>query len=390
MLIELGTGDRSTDPETTVLGRDLAGLADLLDVDHDIRFHQPGAQLHEQIGSTGKNPGRSVCGRQQRHGRIDRIGSKHPRVFLDCFFPAAHLDLLLGLEGRLHAKLSRADAAVGVGEVLPGFDGSAGRVFADTEEQIRQIADEDVTLLLNEGAGNALSGEEYRRRLRRATEPSTLGDDVRRLPYGSGSGFVNEHAPTHGFSFCARIGDNDKPVFRFIPTDDSWNPIDGPDGETVVTRQTLTALSAADPGAEAAERHLPEEAYEAAFDAWAIAKGDIEAEWARLADPKALQPRIPKALRDAVAFVGDHGEFLGNQEHTDLFERLNSVPSHRIERLVREIFNGDHSTRETVELLAGLAERENLQAAPPPPQIDPVHPAEINLVVWMAIAPPTR
>jgi hypothetical protein len=332
------------------------------------------------------NPMRIV----QRHGRIDRIGSKHPRVFLDCFFPAAHLDSLLGLEGRLHAKLSRADAAVGVGEVLPGFDGSAGRVFADTEEQIRQIADEDVTLLLNEGAGNALSGEEYRRRLRRATEPSTLGDDVRRLPYGSGSGFVNEHARTHGFSFCARIGDNDKPVFRFIPTDDSWNPTDGPDGQPIVTRQTLTALSAADPGAEATERHLPEEAYEAAFDAWAVAKKDIESEWARLADPKALQARIPKALRDAVAFVGDHGEFLGNQEQNDLFERLNSVPSHRVERLVREILNGDHSDRETVELLAGLAERENLQAAPPPPQIDPVHPAEIKLVVWMAIAPPTR
>lgn len=43
------------------------------------------------------NPMRIV----QRHGRIDRIGSKHARVYLDSFFPSRNLDHLLGLEERL-------------------------------------------------------------------------------------------------------------------------------------------------------------------------------------------------------------------------------------------------------------------------------------------------
>src|SRR5690606_23591995 len=129
------------------------------------------------------------------------IGSKHPRIHLDCFFPARHLDQLLELEALLHRKLAQADAAVGVGDVLPGFSGSQTRVFADTHDQIRQLADEDVTVL--DGGPGALSGEEYRRRLRSATQPSTLADEVQGLPWGSGSGFVSTTSLTNGFAFCA-------------------------------------------------------------------------------------------------------------------------------------------------------------------------------------------
>ena len=43
------------------------------------------------------NPMRIV----QRHGRIDRIGSKHDYVHLGLFFPAERLDELLELEERL-------------------------------------------------------------------------------------------------------------------------------------------------------------------------------------------------------------------------------------------------------------------------------------------------
>ena len=37
----------------------------------------------------------------QRHGRIDRIGSPHNRVFLRTIFPAERLDQLLKLEQRI-------------------------------------------------------------------------------------------------------------------------------------------------------------------------------------------------------------------------------------------------------------------------------------------------
>ena len=61
------------------------------------------------------NPMRIV----QRHGRIDRIGSKHDYVHLGLFFPAERLDELLEFEERLERKLALADAP-SVGEVLPG------------------------------------------------------------------------------------------------------------------------------------------------------------------------------------------------------------------------------------------------------------------------------
>ena len=49
------------------------------------------------------NPMRLV----QRHGRIDRIGSPHNRVFLRTIFPVDRLDRLLNLEQRILAKIGR-------------------------------------------------------------------------------------------------------------------------------------------------------------------------------------------------------------------------------------------------------------------------------------------
>jgi hypothetical protein len=332
------------------------------------------------------NPMRIV----QRHGRIDRIGSNHPYVFLDCFFPAAHLDRLLNLEERLHNKLARADAAIGVGEVIPGFDGSEGRSFFDKKDQLLRLRNEDVNVLLEEGGGSALSGEEYRHRLRKATETSTLGHDVQNLPYGSGSGFVSNSIHMRGYSFCARVGSNDKPVFRFVPTDEDWNPIVAlVEGEPTadIYRETLTALSAADPGSESVERHLTDDAYQGAFAAWEVAHRDISAEWGELTDPASFAPVVRKALRDAANLVGDHGAFLGQREQEDLFQRLHTVPSARVERSIREILNGGHAPREAVKQIAEIADNENLQVPLPPPKIEPVHDAEINLVCWMAVEP---
>jgi superfamily II DNA or RNA helicase len=80
------------------------------------------------------NPMRLV----QRHGRIDRIGSEHAEVFIRCYFPDRHLEALLGLEERLQRKLKQAAAAVGVGQVLPGF---AGRevTFTETRGEIDRL-----------------------------------------------------------------------------------------------------------------------------------------------------------------------------------------------------------------------------------------------------------
>lgn len=150
------------------------------------------------------NPMRIV----QRHGRVDRIGSKHDYVYLGLFFfPAERLDALLELEARLESKLALADAAVGAGEVLPGRGPGHEVNLADD-----RVIDEFEKLLDAGGSSASLSGEEYRRRLFGAfnMEP-VLKSDVLSLPHGSGSGFVNPVVRGNGYVFCVKIGKSAKP-----------------------------------------------------------------------------------------------------------------------------------------------------------------------------------
>ena len=62
------------------------------------------------------NPMRLV----QRHGRIDRIGSRHARSTSGASFPSSNLDELLGLEETIERKIAYAAVSVGVGEGPPG------------------------------------------------------------------------------------------------------------------------------------------------------------------------------------------------------------------------------------------------------------------------------
>ena len=86
------------------------------------------------------NPMRLV----QRHGRIDRIGSPHLRVFMRTIFPADQLDRLLKLEQRILNKLAMAAASVGV--VAP-IEGAAHgtQVFTETRGEIEKLLKEDAS-----------------------------------------------------------------------------------------------------------------------------------------------------------------------------------------------------------------------------------------------------
>jgi hypothetical protein len=323
------------------------------------------------------NPMRIV----QRHGRIDRIGSKHDYVHLGLFFPAERLDALLELESRLETKLALADAAVGAGEVLPGRGPGHEVNLADDE-----VTDEFEKLLDTGGSSASLSGEEYRRRLYDAfnMEP-LLKADVLGLPYGSGSGFVNPVVQGNGYVFCIKIGDSDKPWFRYVPATDDWSIRHTDEGSPIVSSDTLIALRVADPQNTVAERWVPAEVYDKAFDAWEVARDSVYTTWKELTDPNAFQPDLPLSFRDAYSLVLRRGGYLGKDSQIAIANRLRSVPSAKVSRQVRGSLNQGRTDEERIKLITEVLDEAGITAPPPREPLPDVEEHEVRLVTWMAV-----
>jgi hypothetical protein len=327
------------------------------------------------------NPMRIV----QRHGRIDRIGSRHETVRLGLFFPEDNLDTLLHLQETLDRKLAQAEAAVGVGNVLPGRRAGREVVLTDTLEEIRRLHAEDPALLESRGSSAALSGEEYRRRLSTAFLDPFVKGDVERLPFGSGSGFVNPRVTGNGYVFCAKVGTHSQPWFRYVPVDESWQVLVDDLGQGLVVDDTLVSLVAADPLAPTTVREVSAVAYDGAFDAWELAKSDVLSSWRVLTDARNLMPTPPKAVREAFRLVTSSGSFLGVDEQRDLLQRLNSVPSSKVEAAIRAAVNAEGSDEKRIELLRQTVLDAGLQPAAPVKPLPPVSESEVRLVVWMAV-----
>jgi superfamily II DNA or RNA helicase len=325
------------------------------------------------------NPMRLV----QRHGRIDRIGSRHREVFLRCFFPDQHLEALLGLEERLQRKLKQAAAATGIGIVLPGV---AAReiTFTETREEIERLRAEEATLF-EEGGASALSGEEYRRRIERAFTNPLTKQTVLSLPWGSGTGYTRLGADP-GLAFCVRIGDHPKPWFRYVPLNSDLTVQVDPTGKPIVVDDTLACLAASDPTDVDTPPVLTDEMYQAAFDAWAAAKSHIHAAWMFNADPANLTRPVPRVMRDAAELVRTHGQHLGDLQD-DLVDRLEAPYAPRILRLVRDELRREDGDRNKVDRLLDLANRIPLIRQPDPEPLPAITNDDIHLVCWTAITP---
>ena len=161
------------------------------------------------------NPMRLV----QRHGRIDRIGSPHGKVFLRTIFPTDRLDRLLKLEQKILDKLAMAAASVGV--VAPIEGAAHGKqVFTETRDEIERLLHEDSSLYERGGTASAAqTGEEYRQTLRKALE--TDREAILALPWKAGSGMAR--GKQKGVFFCAVV--EKRTFLRFVPADDAWQVI---------------------------------------------------------------------------------------------------------------------------------------------------------------------
>lgn len=333
------------------------------------------------------NPMRLV----QRHGRIDRIGSHHRHVRIGCFFPSEHLEELLKLEETLQRKIAYANAAIGMGEIIPGQRAKPNLNLIHNEiaielDAVVQLAAGNAEILLSRGGSAALSGEEYRRRLTKAMRGEGLRREVETLPFGSGSGFVSSRIRQPGWVFCARIGDHPKPWFRFVAADPTtWEPMLDADGKPLVVTDTLTALVAADPGGEATEAHLPNGSMTGVYSAWEFAHKDIFDTWAWMTDAKNLRPDVPLALREAALLVAEHGDFLGAEQNA-LLQKLNAKWDREIVDAVRLIVRSGDSNSEKLRKLSDYVQGQGLKAPEPVKPLPVIQKDEIRVVCWMAVS----
>ena len=173
----------------------------------------------------------------------------------------------------------------------------------ETREEIEHIRREEACLFERGGTiRGALSGEEYRQELRKAIEQAWRAR-IEELPWGSGSGMaVSVGDVRSAFVFCARVGDHDRAVFRYVQSDGDIDP-EGNGGKAdtpTVVADTLSCLDhARPPDGFDTPRVLDDDTYRRAFDAWDVARADIVEKWNHLADKANLEPRIPPALARA-------------------------------------------------------------------------------------------
>ncbi|RWR25208.1 helicase [Agrococcus lahaulensis] len=322
------------------------------------------------------NPMRIV----QRHGRVDRIGSQHKSIELDVFFPAEHLDSFLGLEQTLMRKLRQADAAVGAGKVLPGVAHFPPQEHYDADAIVDEIEE-----LIEQGGGSAAgSGEEYRRRLANALDADAgLRPRLEDLPFGIGSGFENPAVSGRSFVFCMKMGDTGQTWFRNVNADESWQPVADAEGRVVVD-DTLISLVTADPGVADRQRSLSSEAFQAAYEAWAVAREDAHDEWMRSTDPNALAAEIPASFRDARELIMNHGGHLGTAQMATV-RRLNTVPTPKARRAMRAVLRASGKPHEAVSAIVQVLDDFGIQPAERVEPLPPIALDDVRLVAWMAV-----
>ena len=317
------------------------------------------------------NPMRLV----QRHGRIDRIGSPHTRVWMRCFMPDRHLNRLLGLEERLHRKIKQAARSIGTeSHIIPGSEVS-DRSYTDTREAIEEIRRGETAFLDETQAG--LSVEEYRQQLREGLENPFLADQIKGLAWGSGSGKAVQGAET-GFVFCARVGDNPDPHFRYVSMADPADP--------QVVADLLACLKHAYATPQT-DRFMSEEIHRMAYQAWVAAKESIYEMWMWATDLRNLQPEVPKVMRDAAEFIRTNPPLGMEQAVVDrLYDTLNAPYAERVRKQVRAALNNPDSSHRAAALF-DIVERLGLIPPPEPTPLPLIEDADIYLVCWMAIVP---
>lgn len=325
------------------------------------------------------NPMRLV----QRHGRIDRIGSPHDRVFLRTIFPVDRLDRLLNLEQRILNKLALAAASVGVAAPIEGA-AHGTQVFTEARDEIEKLLKEDASLYERGGTVSATqTGEEYRQTLRKALAGDE--DTIAQLPWKSGSGMVK--GKRRGVFFCAAVGEKGnkhlRTYLRFVAADEYWRVLQTDD--TIVREiGTCLRLIECEP---TTETWFPGRLQKRVYEFWDVAQDDIWSDWMRETDPVNLQPRVrPLNLRVAEFIRANSPRDMSDDRLNLALDILESPWPRREEVMLRGWFDKDNvdGVAHARSLIEQILET-GLEPVEPPQPLPPIKPDDINLICWLGI-----
>ncbi|RWO41344.1 MAG: helicase [Mesorhizobium sp.] len=321
------------------------------------------------------NPMRLV----QRHGRVDRIGSPHARVFLRTIFPAERLDQLLNLEQRIMQKIALAAASVGVASPVQGGAGGS-QVFTEARDEIERLLREDASIFeRGGGAGAGQTGEEYRQTLRKQLEKDA--HRLAHMPYGAGSGLVR--GDRQGVFFCAVVGD--RTYLRFVPTTSTWGVAE----DAPIIREIGTCLRLIECD-EKTPRVVPREVENAVFDLWETARTNIYEAWMEETDPANLQPKVRPLNQRVAEFIRSNRPPEDDGHAVNLALDVLEAPwPRREEVMLRDWFQDpEHEGLARSRFLVANILESGLEPFMQPKLLPPIQIGDIELVCWMAISRP--
>ena len=324
----------------------------------------------------------------QRHGRIDRIGSQHNRVFMRTIFPADRLDALLGLEERISRKIAMAAASIGIVSPIASIN-TANRDFTETKEEIQRLLEEDASLYERGGTeASVQSGEEYRQTLRVALE--NRRQSILEMPWKAGSGMRKGNE--QGIFYCAKVGE--RTYLRFVHAEKNWQVKYSEMNLKNNTELLSTPLIDEELGrclrliecSEETETTLSDLSQDAAYELWLTARENIFNNWMHETDPANLQPRV-RPLNLKVA------NFIRNNIPTDIqqsqiesaLDIVEAPWTRRDEGRLRRWFDIEETASKKSEYLIKMIIESGLEPFVSPEPLPPISIDDIKLLVWMAI-----
>jgi hypothetical protein len=194
---------------------------------------------------------------------------------------------------------------------------------------------------------------------------------------------VNPAVSGRSFVFCMKMGDTGHTWFRNVHADAAWQPIPDEDGRVVVD-DTLVSLVTADPGKPDRARSLPDEAFRAAYDAWALAQEDAHREWMRSTDPNALAAEIPASFRNAREVILNHGGHLGPTQ-IETIKRLNTVPTTKTRKAMRAALRTPGKPEAVIAAILKVLDGFGIQPAEKVEPLPPIVLEDVRLIAWMAV-----